>query len=427
MQTIHTPSEERARALPSGPGIGRLDPLQQYLDDIHDTPVLDRTEQTALFEAMEEAELGLRAALAPIPEVAEAVVALWQERLANGLVTGFLSRWHRDGSRCDRNVEIDRALTRVERAVRRVRRLEQEATADALESAETRLAERFAEAEIALPILLDVLSSLLSAEASLPARRARLVAQAAEFRARLGDCKNRFIGHNLRLVVRCAKAYRNRGVPFLDLIQEGNVGLIRAVEKFDHRRGYSFSTYAIWWIEQALIRAVANDSRVVRVPSPVLDQQRKLKKLVGRLRATRASEPSSALLAEQLGLEPALVDDLRRSQLPEISTQVTVRGTEDLILEDTLEAEEDEVFGEALDQRALAREIEALIPMLEPRARSVIEARFGLAGAPTRTLSEIGKQLGVSRERVRQIEQEALAQLREHDLARALGNELGLV
>lgn len=121
------------------------------------------------------------------------------------------------------------------------------------------------------------------------------------------------------------------------------------------------------------------------------------------------------------------MDDLRRSQLPEISTQVTVRGTEDLILEDTLEAEEDEVFGEALDQRALAREIEALIPMLEPRARSVIEARFGLAGAPTRTLSEIGKQLGVSRERVRQIEQEALAQLREHDLARALGNELGLV
>ena len=248
---------------------------------------------------------------------------------------------------------------------------------------------------------------------------------ANEYRARLTDNKNRFISHNLRLVITCAKAYRNRGVPFLDLIQEGNVGLIRAVEKFDFRRGYKFSTYAIWWIEQALIRAAANDSRTIRIPSPVLDQQRQVKRLETARRAVSSEEPSVAQLVEALGLPDSESDDLRRSFGAEISSHVRVAGTDDLTLEETFAAESIEDPDADMDDDAIRRRMKEILPALDDRARSVLAARFGLGGEPARSLSQIGAEMGVSRERVRQIERRALEQLRDHEVAKELGRELG--
>jgi RNA polymerase primary sigma factor len=408
--------------------------LQSYLDDIFDTRVLGQDEQLELLTQMEAAEAGLRETLAAIPETARRLLARWQERLRHGHVTGALSRRHRDDHDHDLNQIVDAAFERIDAALQRFdddrrRRAPRRARASALA-----LSQCVQAADLALPVLLEIHAGLSARPTSAPSAEKWLdeldgvresLARADEERARLSDSKNRFISHNLRLVVRCAKNYRGRGVPFLDLIQEGNVGLIRAVEKFDYRRGYKFSTYAVWWIEQALVRAVSNDARTVRIPSPLIDQQRRLRRLEDQLRPTSASEPSARDLAMRLGLDAAEVDDLCRSLTPEVSTQALVRGAEELMVEDTLAAPDDVDVAAGLDRAALSAGLSAILPVLEPREREVIVARFGLEQQPTRTLAEIGEKLGVSRERVRQIELRALEQLREQEGARRLAAELG--
>jgi len=412
---------------------GRLaqDPLESYLREIRDTPVLSTAEQNRLCEQMETAEQALREAMAAIPETTRQVVALWQSRRAAGLVTGALSRHHRDGSGRNWSRIIDERLTGAEAALEQLeRRIAARAPQRERNALRQRLAERLLEAEIALPRLITILEGLRrnasATETGGPKRLARLLAEADEALARLSDSKNRFITHNLRLVIRCAKNYRNQDIPFLDLIQEGNAGLIRAVEKFDHRRGYKFSTYAVWWIEQALVRAVANGSRVVRVPSPLLDLQRKLRRLEQDLRVSVSEEPSDLELAARLSTRVDEIDELRRSLSPEVSCQSPVGGTESLTVEETLSDSDSDDFSEPLDREALRKGFERLLDSLSERERQVIEWRFGLAGRPPLTLSDIGERLDVSRERVRQIEKQALASLRDLSPAQQMAQELEL-
>jgi len=403
--------------------------LQDYLDDIFDTPVLGADEQEALWLQMETAEAALRRALAEIPETARRLVARWRDRLAQGLVTGALSRRHREEHDADLNQVVDAALAAVDQALGRFE-ADRRARAKRRQKASARaLADRVLAAEIALPVLLEIHAELCphdgdSTREEMEGAHASL-RRADEERARLSDSKNRFISHNLRLVVRCAKAYRGRGVPFLDLIQEGNIGLIRAVEKFDFRRGYKFSTYAVWWIEQALVRAVACDARTVRVPSPLIDQQRKLRRLEERMRATSAVEPTPFALAERLGLDAREADELCGSLTPEVSTQAPIRGADDRTVEEALVAQADAELLDARDRAAMRRCLLALLPVLDPREREVIVGRYGLDSGPARTLADIGARMGVSRERVRQIELRALAQLRDHEEIHRLAAEVG--
>ncbi|MEM9175901.1 MAG: sigma-70 family RNA polymerase sigma factor [Myxococcota bacterium] len=411
------PSQTTSRELPQAPDV-----LQSYLDDIYDTPVLETGTQRALFEGMEQAEADLRSSLARIPATATALLDRWNEKKARGLVTGSLSRFHRDGQTRDANEQIDAALANIAKRVAGLKRAKESGRERAL----GRLADAVLAAEIALPVLMQIQDELGGARRKALSRDDRKVLRCAnDARAQLTDLKNRFIRHNLRLVIRSAKGFRNRGVPFLDLIQEGNLGLIRAVEKFDISRGYKFSTYAVWWIEQALIRAVAQHSRTVRVPSPILDQQRALKRLEESRRAFSSEEPTVAELAERMGLDPDDAADLERSLTSEISTAVAVSGTDDLWLEDTLEAPEGDDLDAEHDGDALRRTLANVLPALDDRAREVIDARFGLSGEPAASLAQIGARLGVSRERVRQIERRALEQLREHPVAAALGAEFG--
>ena len=427
MGDVMTATLETARKSLPAPASER-EILQNYLDDIYDTPVLETEEQHDLFRGMEAAEADLRAELSGVPQVAEMLLERWHERRAHGRVTGALSRWHRDGKAVDVNEQIDRALERIDRSLGALRAAEADGP-EAMRSVEPILAEDVQAAEIALPILFEIQDALSDRakrrRSGLTRDARRRLARANEARARLTDDKNRFIAHNLRLVITCAKGFRNRGVPFLDLIQEGNVGLIRAVEKFDFRRGYKFSTYAIWWIEQALVRAVANDSRTIRVPSPVLDLQRQLKRIESNVRVARDAEPTMASLVEGMGLSDSEADDLRRSLSPEISSQLQVAGMDDLTVEDTLAAPEIEDPDYSFDTEAIRRRLDELLPSLDDRMRDVLESRYGLSGRPALSLAQIGAQLGVSRERVRQIERRALEHLRESEVAQELGRELG--
>jgi len=401
------------------------DVLQDYLDDIVDMSVLDPDEQIRLLTNMESAEAALRQSIAEIPETARLLVDRWNDRREKGLVTGALSKWHRDGSNRNCNQLIDRGFKKIERSLETFERSASGEVASQ-HGHIMRLAECVVAADVSLPLLLEILESLVASKRSLRSRHSKKALRIAnESRAQLTDSKNLFISHNLRLVIRCAKNYRNQGVPFLDLIQEGNIGLIRAVEKFDYRRGYKFSTYAIWWIEQSLVRAVASDSRVVRIPSPVIDQRRKLKQIEGAQRALTAGEPTPLDLIESLGIDSSKSDDLHRSLSAEISTQSTVNFSDTVTLEETLMNEEEIDAAYGLDNLAIGRRLQGIIPTLGDREQRVIEARFGLSGGPPKTLVDIGRELGVSRERVRQIERGALEQLRENRIAQSIAAEIG--
>ena len=277
-------------------------------------------------------------------------------------------------------------------------------------------------------LFLEILEALEQSDRLLRNKHCkRSLGRAIEYRAQLTDSKNLFISHNLRLVIRCAKNYRHQNVPFLDLIQEGNIGLIRAVEKFDYRRGYKFSTYAIWWIEQSLVRSLMNDSRTVRVPSPLIDQRRKLKHIEGSQRAMSAAEPTAMDLIEKLGIDLNDSDDLRRSLSAEVSTQALIGQTENLTIEETLAKEDGEEIIESIENHSLRQHFRQIIPTLPDREQRVIKARFGLSGDAPRSLNDIGMELGVSRERVRQIERHALEHLRENQMAQSIAVEVGCI
>ncbi len=417
-------------------------PLESYFQEIGGTRTLKREEEVILAKDLEAATARLRDSLYAIPVCAKHVVARWDALRALSHTGAKLSESAGDE-------ETGEIAARVERAVKKLRALLEQrekkfekaadAYSPALEKLDVKVAKEMHGAQLSLAVLVELREKALvtAGEIKRTRKRTRRLSELEtdagvrkERMAELADAvddahemmttvKNRFIEHNLKLVVAIAKDYRNLGLSFPDLIQEGNLGLIRAVEKFDHRRGFKFSTYAVWWIRQALVRAIQNHSRTIRLPSHVHDRLQRSQRVRAELTGKLGREPTPGELAPALGTDTDSLEALDRLSREAISLESNVAGTEKR-LEDFVPDQMALQPDGGIDDDRMRSGVGHLIGTLTPREQLILRLRYGLAGEEEHTLEQIGQSLGLSRERVRQLEARALKKLRETQPAQRL-------
>jgi RNA polymerase primary sigma factor len=236
---------------------------------------------------------------------------------------------------------------------------------------------------------------------------------AAQIKRGNKKAREKMIKANLRLVVKIAHDFSNYGLPLLDLVSEGNIGLMKAVERFDPKKGGKLSTYASWWIKQSIKRALANQSKTIRLPVHLVDKIGKIRRVSAQMTEELGREPSTEELAEELGLAPAKVAHLKNVAVRPASLDAKINADDDTAFGDLVSDERAEDPFAALRDKDLREEVGDLLDVLDPRERKIIAFRFGLGGGKERTLEEVGRKFGVTRERIRQLQNIALLKMRK--------------
>lgn len=419
-------AESRSRAV-----AGKLeqtggDSLDQFLASLRELPPLSPSRIGELASEIRAQENAFREALYGMHGAAVLAIEHWNRRREGGRVTGLLSHHYRDQVSGGWSDVIDEKLALMSEYVSQWGELTDDDSAEARSHVALQLSKTFASADLLFEVMHEICLELreslrAGASKACRARRKQLALDDPQARRLLLraeaalDSRNRarqaVTSRNLRLVVHIVKRYRGRGVPFLDLIQEGTIGLMRAVDKFDPERGFRFSTYAVWWIEQAAIRAVQTSSRTVRIPSHIYEAQVRFGNAQRKL-ALRLSRPTREDLAEDLDATDEQIMVLSTTQSPIQSLEAPMGNGEDgPSLGDRLCQPDPTDPVEQLDQAHLRAVIHRGLARLPRRDRQVLGWRFGLKGTEELTLHQIAERLGLSRERVRQIQNRALARL----------------
>jgi RNA polymerase primary sigma factor len=368
---------------------GEPDPVRTYLRQIGKGKLLTREQEGEIGERIETARRGLLQALATIPLAARHLVELSEGTCTPGQAAHLVDRIER--------ILLDEPLklALLDTIMCELAHIHDEFTQLDAEGTASSHRERVRVLENAVGLRRRTFS--------------RRFARATELDAALGRAKQEMMESNLRLVVSIAKKFANRGVPLLDLIQEGNLGLIKAVDRFQYRRGFKFSTYATWWIRQSIQRAIADSARTIRLPVHLFDALNQLLRAQARLREELNRNPTSYELADRLELPVAKVESLLRAQSTPFSLDLPLG--EDLSLGDTLKFEGPSPEHDTLSADQL-REVQRRLATLSVREREILRRRYGLGLPREETLDEIGSALAISRERVRQIEKSAMKKLR---------------